>query len=216
VTPPCCPNWRLGTQSAILAEPSVVAEEFRRASSGGPADYAGVTWERIAGADGLFWPCPTIDHPGTPRLFLDRFATPDGRARFHPVDHYGPAEQTDVEFPMILTTGRLLVHYQSGTQTRRIASLTEAEPAPFVEIHPDTASAMKISDGALARLTTRRGTAVMQARHSRDIRRDTLFVPFHWIGANLLTNAALDPVSRIPEFKVCSVRIEPNSATPAT
>jgi assimilatory nitrate reductase catalytic subunit len=203
---------RLGSASPIPASPAAVFAEFARATAGGAADYAGITWERIAREDGVFWPCPGAGHHGTPRLFLDRFATEDGRARFHPVEHHGAAEPPDREYPYVLTTGRVLAQYQSGTQTRRVASLQAAAPAPFVEIHPDTARGLGIGDGAMVRLTTRRGVAEMAARHSRAIRHDTLFVPFHWGGigsANLLTNPALDPISRIPEFKVCAVRAEP-------
>jgi assimilatory nitrate reductase catalytic subunit len=188
-----------------------IGAELQRATAGGVADYAGISIDRVARDDALFWPCPSAAHPGTPRLFLDRFATDDGRARFHPVEHRPPAELPDETYPYILTTGRILAQYQSGTQTRRVAELSQAAPEPFVEIHPETARGLRIGDGDLVLLTTRRGRAVMKARLSRDIRFDTLFVPFHWgapASANLLTNDALDPVSRIPEFKVCAVRIE--------
>ena len=115
------------------------------------------------------------------------------------------------DFPYYLTTGRVLAQYQSGTQTRRIPDLNAAEPEPFVEIHPEMARGLQINDGDLVVLTTLRGRIVVKARMSRDIRFDTLFVPFHWgvAGrANSLTNAALDPISKIPEFKVCAVRLE--------
>jgi assimilatory nitrate reductase catalytic subunit len=144
-------------------------------------------------------------------MFLDRFATENGRARFHEVEHRGAAELPDEAFPYVLTTGRVLAQYQSGTQTRRVAELNAAEPEPFVEIHPETARGLRIAEGDIVILTTRRGRAVVKARLSRDIRFDTLFVPFHWGGAgsaNALTHGALDPVSRIPEFKVCAVKIE--------
>ena len=202
---------RLGTMSPIPSDPRVIFEEFARATAGGAADYAGITWERIAAEDGVFWPCPAPDHPGTPRLFLDRFGTPDGRAMFHAVEYRGAAEPPDADYPYVLTTGRVMAQYQSGNQTRRIASLVDIAPRAFVEIHPDTARGLGIADGAMVRLITRRGEAEMAARHCRTIRLDTLFVPFHWSGtasANLLTNPALDPVSRIPEFKVCAARAE--------
>jgi assimilatory nitrate reductase catalytic subunit len=198
--------------SADIADTSA---EFRRASAGGAADYAGISTARIAAEDGVFWPCPSVEHPGTPRMFLDRFATNDGRARFHPVEHRPAAELPDRDFPYVLTTGRVLTQYQSGTQTRRVAELVDAEPEPFVEVHPETARGLRIAAGDLVVLTTRRGRAVMKARLSRDIRLDTLFVPFHWGGAgcaNALTNGALDPVSQIPEFKVCAVKIEKAAA----
>ena len=203
---------RLGCDEGFPSEPHAVFEELRRASAGGPADYAGITWERIAAEDGVFWPCPDTDHPGTPRLFLDAFATPDERARFHPVSHRAAAEEPDEEFPLYLTTGRTLMHYQSGTQTMRVDELHASEPDAFVELHPVLARRFAIEDADLLRLHTRRGSACGRARLTPDIRPDTLFMPFHWGGAgraNLLTNPALDPHSKMPEFKVCAVRLEP-------
>jgi assimilatory nitrate reductase catalytic subunit len=202
---------RLGRGRYFSADVRETSAELRRATAGGAADYAGISYERIAREDGVFWPCPSADHAGTPRMFLDRFATEDGRARFHEVEHRPAAELPDEAFPYVLTTGRVLAQYQSGTQTRRVAELNAAEPEPFVEIHPETARGLRIADGDIVVLTTRRGRAIVKARLARDIRLDTLFVPFHWGAAgsaNALTHAALDPVSRIPEFKVCAVRIE--------
>ena len=202
---------RLGCREGFSHDPRVVFDDLRRASAGGPADYSGITYERIAAEDGVFWPCPTTLQPGTPRLFLDRFATPDGRARFHPVEYRPPAEVPDAEYPMYLTTGRVMAHYQSGSQTRRVAALRNAAPEPFVEIHPAAARGFGIAANDTVRLITRRGSAVMRAHLTPAIRMDTLFSPFHWGGpgrVNLLTNPALDPVSKMPEFKVCAVRIE--------
>jgi assimilatory nitrate reductase catalytic subunit len=206
---------RLGCGGGFPAEPRAVFEEFRRATAGGAADYAGLTWERIADEQGVFWPCPSEGHPGTERLFLERFATPDGRAVFHPVRHRAPAEEPDDAYPLFLTTGRVLAHYQTGAQTRRVPELAAAEPEPFVEIHPDTARTFGIAHGEPVRVATRRGAARLRARLTSDIRRDTLFAAFHWGGAgnaNALTHAALDPLSRIPEFKVCAARIAKASA----
>jgi assimilatory nitrate reductase catalytic subunit len=202
---------RLGYGRFFPSEPAEIFEELRRASAGGTADYSGITYGRIRKEDGVFWPCPGEDHPGTPRLFLERFATGDGRARFHPVEFQMPAEEPDHEYPLYLTTGRIMAQYQSGTQTRRIAALMQASPEAFVQIHPSMARTYGIKDGEAVRLTTRRGTASLIAQLTPTIRMDTLFVPFHFAGkgrANLLTNPALDPVSRMPEFKVCAVRIE--------
>jgi assimilatory nitrate reductase catalytic subunit len=193
------------------AEPEAVFEELRRASAGGPADYAGISYQRIAASDGVFWPCPAEDHPGTPRMFLDEFATPDGRARFFPVEHRPAAEDPDAEYPVYLTTGRLLQHYQSGAQTRRVRALREAQPEPFVEVHPDLAQAYQLAEGDRIRVVSRRGAAQGLVRITETIRADTVFMPFHWGGAasvNLVTNPALDPVSKMPEFKVCAVRLE--------
>ena len=203
---------RLGISATFAVDAEAGFAELRRASSGGAADYAGISYARIAAEDGVFWPCPTESHPGTPRLFLDRFGTEDGRARFHAVEHRPSAEEPDHAYPFWLTTGRVLSHYQSGAQTRRVPELAAAEPEPFVEIHPQTARGFGLADGDLARVTTRRGTIEVKARLTGTIRLDTLFVPFHWGdkgSANLLTHAALDPESRMPEFKVCAAQIAP-------
>ncbi|MEV1204885.1 molybdopterin oxidoreductase family protein, partial [Microbispora rosea] len=202
---------RLGCGEKFPADPRTVFDELRRASAGGVADYSGITYERIAAETGVFWPCPeTADdpHPGTPRPFLDRFATPDGRARLVPVEHRPPAEDVDEEFPLYLTSGRVLAHYQSGAQTRRIRPLTKASPEVFVELHPDLAERLGVATGDRVRVRSRRGAAEVAARVNASIRPDTLFMPFHWEGVNLLTNPALDPTSRMPEFKVCAAAIE--------
>ena len=206
---------RLGRGRYFSSDVREIAAEFRRASAGGAADYAGITYERIEREDGVFWPCPSEQHPGTPRMFLDRFATEDGRARFRSVEYRSAAEEPDEEFPYFLTTGRIASAYQSGTQSRRVAELFASEPEAFVEIHPETARALEIGDGDSVVLTTRRGCAFFKARFSRDIRFDTLFTPFHYGAAgsaNALTNGARDPVSKMPEFKVCAVKIEAGPA----
>ncbi|MPZ63021.1 MAG: molybdopterin-dependent oxidoreductase [Propionibacteriales bacterium] len=201
---------RLGPGGGLIGtDPEEVFAELGRASAGGPADYSGVDYDRITREQGVFWPCPAPDHPGTPRLFLDRFATPDGRARFHAVDHRGPAEPPCADYPLHLTTGRILAHYQSGAQTRRVRELAEAAPEKFVELHPMTAERLDIYDTQRVRITTRRAATIAPARLSPHVRPDTVFMPFHWVGANLLTNDALDPRSRMPEFKVCAARVEP-------
>jgi assimilatory nitrate reductase catalytic subunit len=191
-----------------------VFDELRRATRGAPADYSGITYERIDREDGVFWPCPATangDHPGTPRLFADGFPTATGRARFFDIEHLPSAEQPDQSFPLHLTTGRIVAHYQSGTQTRRVAALSEMAPEPLAELHPQTARRHGVADGGQVTLRTRRGTARFTAKVTPTIRPDTIFVPFHWAGeasANRLTNDAVDPVSGMPEFKVCAVRIE--------
>ncbi len=210
---------RLGCGAQFSGSVAHTFDELRRATAGAPADYAGITWERIDQEQGVFWPCPSQAHPGTPRLFLEQFATADGRARFSPVRHQAVAEEPDEAFPYFLTTGRVLTHYQTGAQTRRVAELTAAEPEAFMEIHPDTARGMAVAHDDMVRLVTRRGAMEVKARFSSAIRFDTVFVPFHWGGAsnaNLLTHAALDPVSRIPEYKICAARIERVSPTVAS
>ena len=199
------------------ANAEAVFEELRRATQGGLADYAGITYQRLEAGEALHWPCPAEDHPGTPRLFTESFATPNGRARFHAVRHQAAAEEPDAEFPLYLTTGRVLAHYQSGTQTRRVAKLTELSAAPYAELHPHTAKRHGLVDGDDVMLRTRRGAARFKVKITRTIREDTVFVPFHWgdgQAANRLTNPALDPVSRMPEFKVCAVKIETSTKSP--
>ncbi len=187
-----------------------VFEEFRRATAGGIADYSGITYERIDSEDGVFWPCTSEDHPGTPRLFAERFGHADGKARFHAV-HYRPAgEQPDDAFPLYLTTGRYKEHYNSGAQTRLVGPLNATRPMPLAQIHPHLAKKLGASSGWRLTLETRRGRAEFSAEVTHDIRTDTVFVPFHWGGrhaVNRLTNPALDPTSRMPEFKVAAVRI---------
>lgn len=197
---------RLDAPGEWSTDPAVVFAELGRASAGGRADYAGLSHERIAASDGgLFWPCPDAGHPGTPRLFGERFAHPDGRARFVAVEHRGPAEPVDAAFPVHLTTGRVLAQYQSGAQTRRVRDLPDT--GPFVELHPMLADRLGAHDGEPVVVTTRRGELKAPARVTSTIRPDTVFVPFHWVGANRLTNDALDPASRMPEFKVCAAAV---------
>ncbi|MFF0361075.1 molybdopterin oxidoreductase family protein [Streptomyces fungicidicus] len=204
-------------EKGFPTDPEEVFEELRRASAGGPADYSGITYRRLAEENGVFWPCPADGepgggvHPGTPRLFLDRFATGDGRARFAPVSHRAAAEEPDDEYPVLLTTGRVVAQYQSGAQTRRVDELNAAAPGPFVELHPRLAERLGAAEGDPVAVVSRRGRAVAPARITTAIRADTVFMPFHWAGegrANTLTNPALDPTSRMPEFKACAVRLE--------
>ncbi|WP_148616259.1 molybdopterin oxidoreductase family protein [Nocardioides rubriscoriae] len=196
---------RLGSTAAFPTDPEEAFAELARASAGGRADYAGITYDRIRAEHGVFWPCPSADHPGTPRLFADAFATPDGRARCVVVDHVGAAEQPDDDYPVHLTTGRVLAQYQSGAQTRRITDLPH--DGPFVELHPMLAARVGVRDGEPVVVTTRRGELKAPARVVTTIRPDTVFVPFHWVGANRLTHDALDPSSRMPAFKVCAAAV---------
>ncbi|MFD0201371.1 MULTISPECIES: molybdopterin oxidoreductase family protein [Saccharothrix] len=189
-------------------EPEVVFEELRQASKGGAADYSGVTYERLRQGEALHWP---VVQESTPRPFLDRFAHPDGRARFIPVEHRGPVEVPDEDYPLQATTGRVLQHYQSGAQTRLVPELNRAEPEVYVEVHPDTATRAGLADGGMVAVVSRRGRTVARVRCVPSMRIDVVFLPFHYAGegrANLLTNPVLDPTSRMPEFKVCAVRLE--------
>jgi assimilatory nitrate reductase catalytic subunit len=204
---------KLGCGDKFPSEPRVIFEEFRRATAGASADYSGISYERIQSENGVFWPCSQNETSpnGTPRMFVERFATDDGKARFHAVRHRPAGEEPDDDFPLYFTTGRVMAQYQSGTQTRRIKALCDTASEAFVEMHPLLAKQFGIAAGDVVQVETRRGLATAPARLSQGIRRDTIFMPFHWGGgqcANLLTNPALDSTSKMPEFKVCAARIE--------
>ena len=198
---------RLGRGEHFPSDPRTVYDELRRASAGGIADYAGISWDRLDAGEELFWPCPDEAHPGSPRLFADRFPTPDGRARFVAVSHRSVTERLDRRYPYLLSTGRSRTHYQSGAQTRLVGALAAAEPDAYGEIHPELAALVGVGDGDAVRLTTRRGSVVVAARLTDAIRPDTVFVPFHWPRVNDLTSDRLDPTSRMPEFKSCAVAV---------
>lgn len=206
---------RLGRGDGFdFSSAEAVFDELRRATAGARADYSGITHARIREQQGVFWPCPSEDHPGTPRLFGERFAFPDGRARFHVVRHRPAAEIPDGDYPLYFTTGRYKEHYNSGAQTRRVAVLAQARSEPRVQIHPRLAGRLGVADGGRLLIESRRGAATLAVEVTPDVRPDTLFAPFHWGGdgcANLLTNPALDPVSRMPEFKLCAVRARATS-----
>jgi assimilatory nitrate reductase catalytic subunit len=195
-----------------------IYEELRVASKGGIADYYGITWERIEQEYGVFWPCPSLDHPGTLRLFEDgRFWHEDGKAHFLVTEYRQSGDPIDGDYPVYLTTGRVVSQYLSGTQTRRIGPLVDLYPEPRCEIHPRLAEKHGIKEGDWLRVTTRRAEVVIQVMIVRTIRPDTVFIPYHWPGrrsANLLTHRTLDPRSKIPEFKVSACRIE-KTAPPA-
>lgn len=201
---------RLEAPSTFSDDPETVFEELRRASAGGLADYSGVSYARLAD-DGtaLYWPCPA-GSAGTPRLFLDAFAHADGRAKFTAVTPGTAAETLHRPGELTLVTGRLLEHYQSGAQTRRVAELAAAQPEARLQLHPATALPLGIGDGDMAEISNGRGTVRARAELTTGIRPDTVFLPFHFPGdqsANLLTQAATDPVSGMPEFKTSAVRV---------
>jgi assimilatory nitrate reductase catalytic subunit len=187
-------------------------DELCRASSGGLADYTGATWQRVVDEMGLFWPIPEVGHPGTPRLFEGgRFHHPDGKGRFTAVPFRESAEVVDDDYPVWLTTGRVVSQYLSGTQTRRIGALVAQYPRPLCEMHPRLAQKVGVVDGDLVRVTSRRGSMTLPAHVVDTIRPDTVFIPYHWPGdqsVNQLTNRAYDPTSKMPEFKVSAVRVE--------
>ena len=201
---------KMGCGNKFPTAPREIFDELRRVTKGAPADYSGITYERILENDGVFWPC-RAGYDDTPRMFLDRYNHADGRARFHDVRFTGLPEAPDADYPLYFTTGRVMAQYQSGAQTRRVPELNAVSGEAFVEINPALASEMGIIEGEMVRVSSRRGEAYGVARIVETIRADTLFMPFHWGGratANLLTIPALDPTCKMPEFKLCAAKIE--------
>ena len=217
--------------------PREIFEELRVASKGGVADYSGITWEKVERQLGVFWPCPSHDyktgepvpdHPGTPRLFepgsynpvakgAGPFYFPDGKARFNIADYRTPVDDVSEEYPLFLTTGRVVSQFLSGTQTRRIGPLIDQYPEPRIEIHPRLAEKLDIRDGEWATAETRRSSITLRAMVVTTIRPDTIFIPYHWSGkksANQLTVAAQDPISKIPQYKVCGCRVRKAEGAP--
>ena len=200
-------NNKLGQTSTVhwdFCDPEEILAEMGRLV---PA-YAGITYDRLEG-DGLQWPVPTDEHPGTPFLFEKEF--PRGRAKFFPLVYQLSAEEPDAAFPFILTTGRVLYHWHGGVMTRRSAALLEVYPEVVVEINPEDAARMGLKQSAPVRVTSRRGTVVLRCKVTRKANPGVVFIPFHFAeaAANLLTIEALDPQAKIPEYKACAVRISP-------
>jgi len=220
-----------------FGSPREIFEELRVASKGGVADYSGITYEKIEQQMGVFWPCYSedpetgrpVEHDGTPRLFepgsynpvakgKGPFYFPDGRARFNVATYRPPVDDASDDYPLFLTTGRVVSHFLSGTQTRRIGPLEHQYPEPRIELHPRLASKLGIGDGDWATAETRRGGITLRAMVVTTIRPDTIFIPYHWPGeksANRLTVAAQDPISKIPQYKVCGCRLRKADGPPA-
>jgi assimilatory nitrate reductase catalytic subunit len=217
--------------------PREIFEELRVASKGGVADYSGITYEKIERQMGVFWPCyshdpqsgaPTPDHEGTPRLFEPGsynpvargggpFYFPDGRARFNVAEYRVPADDVSDDYPLFLTTGRVVSQFLSGTQTRRIGPLVKQYAEPRIELHPRLAEKLGIADGDWTICETRRSAITLRAMVVTTIRPDTIFIPYHWAGpksVNRLTVAAQDPISKIPQYKVCACRVRRADAAP--
>jgi assimilatory nitrate reductase catalytic subunit len=189
-----------------------IFEELREASRGGVADYYGITYEKIDKQFGVFWPCPTLDHPGTPRLMEGGISFhPDGKCHLQVCEWRESGDPVADDYPVYLTTGRVVSQFLSGTQTRRIGALVDIYPEPKVEIHPRLAEQHGIADKDLVTITTRRSEITLPAMVVRTIRPDTVFIPYHWPhdkSANKLTHRTIDPQSKIPEFKVSACRIK--------
>lgn len=201
---------RLGSRVTFSDVASEVFDELAAASAGGRSDYSGTSHAALdAMSVGPQWPVTDVS-PSTPRPFSERFATPDGKAVLHDVIPGRPDDELGDEYDLYLVTGRLLAHYQSGAQTRRVRELVGTEPGAFVAIHPLTAERTGIGEGELVEVTSARGSAVGIARLTRDLRPEIVFMPFHFANlqaANNVTNDRVDPVSGMPEFKVSAVRI---------
>jgi formate dehydrogenase alpha subunit len=194
---------RLGGQGWDYADPGEVMDEIADVTP----IYGGIHYDRLEG-EGLQWPCPDRDHPGTPILHAAKFSR--GRGLFSPVHHQPPVEPTDADYPLILTTGRILQHWHTGTMTRRVGGLDFLAPEERVEVHPDDAARLGITDGDWIRVTSRRGSVTARAKVFERPQPGLVFMTFHYAEAlgNELTLDAFDPVSKIPEYKVCAVRVE--------
>jgi ferredoxin-nitrate reductase len=218
------PDWdivarfarRLGYSGFDYASQAEVWDEFIHLTSGQPCDMAGATSARLRRLESLQWPCPTPDHPGTLRRYLDgRFSTTDGRAVFLARDHRAPRELPDHEFPFVLTTGRLYAHWHTLTRTAKAEKLVRREPGPFVEVNPEDAAALTVAEGELLQVSSRRGTVQLPARLSNGVPPGIAFIPFHWgdlfaegNAANYLTISAIGRVAKQPELKYCAVNLE--------
>jgi formate dehydrogenase major subunit len=204
------PDWQitqdLSTRCGYplhYASPEAIFEEIKSLTP----SYAGMSYARLA-ANGLQWPCPTPEHPGTVFLHKDRFSR--GKGAFTAIDYKPPAEVADADYPLLLSTGRAFMHYHSGSMTRVSPTLEHELPENYVEISPVDAKTMEIKDGERVKVSSRRGEIQIKARISRKVNQGVVFIPFHFAeaAANVLTNSACDPVAKIPEYKVCAVKVE--------
>lgn len=198
----CDLSSRMGYPMAYRDSEAIMEEISRVTPS-----YGGITYTRLE-KEAIRWPCLTAEHPGTPRLHAGKFAR--GLGLFHAIDYIPPAELPDSEYPLFLTTGRVLYHFHTGTMTMQSEGLNDLVPECFVEISREDAQKYKVKEGDLLRVSSRRGDIRARARISSQAIKGTIFIPFHFAkaAANRLTNAALDPIAKIPELKVCAVRIE--------
>ncbi|MDD3111349.1 MAG: formate dehydrogenase subunit alpha [Methanofollis liminatans] len=172
--------------------------------------YHGMNYARLNRPEALHWPCPTTEHPGTPILHIGKCSHPDGLGVFHAIEWKPPAEVPDAEYPFVLTTGRCIWHWHTGSMTRRSKHLDAEVPTGWIEINTEDAKALGIADGEMVKATSRRGTVNVPAKVTKDIMKGVMFMPFHFAecAANVLTNNALDPIAKIPEFKACAVKVE--------
>ncbi len=193
----------MGSKAFNFASARAIMEEISRLTP----SFGGINYDRLE-RGGLQWPCPTVDHPGTPYLHKGKFAR--GVGKFHAIEFKEAAELPDDEYPFVLTTGRIMFHYHTGSMTRRSPKLESEAPEAYIEIHVDDAKKIGLNGHKRVRVSSRRGQIELGVRVSNDIRRGLVYIPFHWAeaAANVLTNNALDPVTKTPEYKVCAVKIE--------
>ena len=193
---------RMGYAMAY-ADSRAIFEEIRKVTP----SYAGISYDRLEG-EGIHWPCPTPEHPGTPILHSQQFSS--GKGKFHAIEWIPPDEQTDDDYPLALTTGRLLYQYHTGTMTMKSEGLNERAPEAYIEVSRKDAAKYDLTDGATANIASRRGKIRVRVKVSAKAVDGTVFIPFHYAqaAANKLTNGALDKVSGIPEYKVCAVKID--------
>jgi formate dehydrogenase alpha subunit len=201
----CLLAQRMGASGFDFASPTEVMEEIAQLTP----IYGGVSYERLEKEGFLQWPVPSADHTGTPYLHKGKFSR--GLGHFHAIHFQEAAELPDEEYPFILTTGRLMFHWHTGTMTRRSEKLHQEVPEAYVEMHPDDAAHIGLDGAKRVRVASRRGEIELAVRATRHIRPGVVFIPFHFAeaAANALTHAALDPIAKIPEYKVCAVRVEP-------
>ena len=198
----CDLGSRLGLRKGYR-DPSEIMDEARKLTP----QYGGISHERLRAGEQLCWPCPDESHPGTRILHQGTFAR--GRGKFFAIDYVEPAEMPDRKYPFVLSTGRMLYHFHTGTMTRRSKGLNAIAPGPYVEINPADAGRLKVEDGQRVSVSSRRGTIKVSAMVTAKVSEGELFIPFHFHegAANVLTNPALDPKAKIPEFKVCAVSV---------
>jgi len=187
---------------------ATTASEVLREINRNVPQYGGMTKERISRVGGLRWPCPDEKHPGTDILHKERFSSPSGKANIASVENKPAGELTSPEYPILLSTGRIVVHYNSGSMTRRSPSLLERDFELYVEINPEDAARLKVQHGDMVKVKTIRGETEARARITEKVKPGMVFMPFHWQGTNIITSDALDPVAKIPEYKMAACRIE--------
>jgi len=186
------------------------AEEIFNEIAALTPSYHGMNYERLNRPEALHWPCPTTEHPGTPILHIGKCSHPDGMGVMHPIEWKPPAEVPDAEYPYILTTGRCIWHWHTGSMTRRSATLDNEVPTGWIEINTEDAKELGIANKEMVRAISRRGEVEVEAKVTDEIKKGVMFMPFHFAecAANVLTNNALDPIAKIPEFKACAVKVE--------